>query len=161
MRTRWIAAVIVVVGSILGSLGVMVRVDDASAHCQIPCGIYDDAMRFTMIEEHITTVEKSMKSIEELSEDPTGNANQLVRWVLNKETHADELAEIVTKYFLQQRIKPVASTEGDDGRKYLEKLRLCHEILVASMKAKQTADLQYVKELRSLASDFRILYQGS
>ena len=32
----------------------------AFSHCEIPCGIYDDAMRITMIQEHITTIEKSM-----------------------------------------------------------------------------------------------------
>ena len=37
------------------------------AHCQIPCGIYGDEMRFQMLEEHITTIEKSMKLIGELS----------------------------------------------------------------------------------------------
>ena len=34
------------------------------AHCQIPCGIYDDKMRFTMMAEHVTTIEKSMNQME-------------------------------------------------------------------------------------------------
>jgi len=38
------------------------------SHCQIPCGIYDDPARLAMIAENITTIEKAMKSIEELSE---------------------------------------------------------------------------------------------
>ena len=42
-------------------------------------------MRFTMMEEHITAIEKSMNSITELSEDPGKNANQIVRWTINKE----------------------------------------------------------------------------
>ena len=33
----------------------------AFAHCEIPCGIYDDEMRLKMIAEHITTIEKSMR----------------------------------------------------------------------------------------------------
>ena len=37
------------------------------SHCQIPCGIYDDDMRFKMMEEHITTIEKSMKLISQIS----------------------------------------------------------------------------------------------
>ncbi len=28
----------------------------AAAHCEIPCGIYDDEMRINMIAEHITTI---------------------------------------------------------------------------------------------------------
>ena len=39
-----------------------------AAHCQIPCGIYDDELRVQLIEEHIGTVEKSMKMIVELGE---------------------------------------------------------------------------------------------
>jgi len=35
----------------------------ASAHCEIPCGIYDDEMRINMINEHIATIEKSMNQI--------------------------------------------------------------------------------------------------
>ena len=31
-----------------------------NAHCQIPCGVYDDAMRVKMIEEHTLTILKSM-----------------------------------------------------------------------------------------------------
>ena len=35
----------------------------ASAHCEIPCGIYDDELRISMLNEHITTIEKSMNQI--------------------------------------------------------------------------------------------------
>ena len=145
-------------GGLLGLGMILVQAPVVSAHCQIPCGIYNDAMRFTMMEEHITTIEKSMKLIAELSEDPAENANQIVRWTTNKENHADELAEIVVKYFLQQRIKPIASPEGEDAKEYLEKLRLCHEILVASMKAKQSIDLQHVEQLKGLAAAFQDAY---
>ena len=31
-----------------------------NGHCQIPCGVYDDAMRVKMIEEHTLTILKSM-----------------------------------------------------------------------------------------------------
>ena len=33
------------------------------AHCQIPCGVYDDTMRVKMIEEHTLTILKSMNYI--------------------------------------------------------------------------------------------------
>jgi len=38
------------VGVVFGSL--------AYSHCQVPCGIYGDDTRFTLIGEHITTIEK-------------------------------------------------------------------------------------------------------
>ncbi len=58
------------------------------SHCEIPCGVYDDEMRFTMIKEHITTIEKAIKKIVNLSGQQPPNFNQIVRWVTNKEKHA-------------------------------------------------------------------------
>ena len=129
------------------------------AHCQIPCGIYDDPARFAALAEHITTIEKSMKQIGELSKDPAANANQVTRWVMNKEDHADQLSAIVTEYFLQQRIKPVAAGSGHETEVYVGKLTACHQMLVASMKAKQTTDLAHVQTLREGLARFKALYE--
>ena len=74
----------------------------AMAHCEIPCGIYDDKMRISLLEEHIATIEKSMGMIMEL--DNSKNSNQTVRWIMNKEEHANKFQEIVSQYFLTQRI---------------------------------------------------------
>lgn len=130
---------------------VFLSVSAASAHCEIPCGIYDDEMRITMIAEHVTTIEKSMTKIQEIEKAAPQDANQLVRWVMNKEEHANQLQEIVTQYFMTQRIKPTAE-------KYQEKLVLLHKMLLASMKAKQTTDMKYIAELRQLLTDFEKLY---
>ena len=61
-----------------------------AAHCEIPCGIYDDEMRVTMIAEHISTIEKAMKQLTELEDQKHTNYNQLTRWIMNKEHHADK-----------------------------------------------------------------------
>jgi nickel superoxide dismutase len=118
------------------------------AHCQVPCGIYDDQMRIHMMEEHVATIEKSMKQIEA---DP--NQNQAVRWVMAKEKHADALAEIVTYYFMAQRIKPGCED-------YAQKLSQLHGMLVYSMKAKQTTDLANVEKLKELIHHFEHSYMG-
>lgn len=128
------------------------------SHCQIPCGIYGDPARFDMIAEHITTIEKSMKQISQLSKDDKPNMNQIARWVGNKEKHADELSHTVTYYFMAQRIKLVDPGNSDDYEKYIKKLTLLHKMLVYSMKAKQTTDLSNVKELRSLLTKFQTEY---
>lgn len=133
---------------------------NAFAHCQIPCGIYNDEMRFEMIEEHLKTVEKSMKQIEALSKQPEKNYNQIVRWVLNKESHADEIAHIVTYYFLAQRIKPVDAGDSKGYKGYLEKVTLLHEMLVQAMKAKQTTDLIHIEKLHHLLKSFHTAYFG-
>jgi nickel superoxide dismutase len=124
----------------------------AASHCEIPCGIYDDKMRITMLEEHITTIEKSMGQITDLEKGQ--NSNQLVRWVMNKEKHAAAFQEIVTQYFLTQRIKP-------DEKLYSEKLSLLHQMLVYGMKCKQTTDLNHVSKLKQLVKEFEKLYFAS
>lgn len=127
---------------------------NAFAHCEIPCGIYDDQMRIKMISEDIDTIEKSMNQImviEKEAHHHDRNNNQLIRWVMNKEDHADKLMEIVTQYFMTQRIK--ADTDN-----YEKKLVCLHGLLVNSMKCKQTTDLQYVETLRKLLKEFEGLY---
>ena len=130
------------------------------SHCEIPCGIYDDPMRLDMMAEHITTLEKSMNQINMLSEAGGRNYNQLVRWISNKEHHADAFTEIVTQYFMTQRIKPAAKGNTPDYQEYVHKLTLLHQMMVTSMKCKQTTDLENIAQLRSLLSEFRVAYLG-
>lgn len=129
------------------------------AHCQIPCGIYGDKMRFDMWGEQITTIEKSMNQIMDLSKAETPNYNQIVRWVNNKDKHADDIMEIALQYFLAQRIKPVAdANDKAANEKYAAQLQTVHQIIVHAMKAKQTTDLEHVERLRALVKKFYKLY---
>ncbi len=146
----------IVLGSILAGLAIFASM--AYSHCQIPCGIYGDQMRFDMIAEHITTIEKSMKLITELSSQDKANTNQIVRWVQNKDEHADELSHIITYYFMAQRVKLPPEGDAKAHNEYVKKLTLLHEMLVYTMKAKQTTDLANVEKLRSLLGEFREAY---
>jgi nickel superoxide dismutase len=130
------------------------------SHCQVPCGIYDDPARFTKIAENTAVVEKATKTIEELSAQPRPNMNQLVRWVNVKDQHADDTADIITYYFMAQRIAPVDKKEAAGYEKYIKQLTLLHEMLACSMKTKQTTDLANVEKLRSLLAEFRTAYLG-
>ena len=123
----------------------------AGAHCEIPCGIYDDQARVRLIAEHVGTIEKSIQQILALQKNEATNYNQLVRWVMNKESHADQIQEIVAQYFMTQRIKP-------DSANYDRKIAVLHRMLIAAMKCKQTTDLKHVKELRELLQTFDKLY---
>lgn len=128
-----------------------VMTSSAGAHCEIPCGIYDDRARVQLIAEHAGTIEKSIQQILALQKNETLNYNQLVRWVTNKESHADQIQEIVAQYFMTQRIKP-------DSANYDRKIAVLHRMLIAAMKCKQTTDLKYVQELRQLLKTFDQLY---
>ncbi|MBW2185200.1 MAG: superoxide dismutase [Desulfuromonadales bacterium C00003068] len=121
------------------------------AHCEVPCGIYDDQARIDMLLEHATTIEKSMNQIMEIEKAGHGHSNQLVRWIMNKEKHATLLQGIVTQYFMTQRIKA-----GADH--YDAKLKALHGMLVQAMKCKQTVDLAHVAKLRALVVEFAGLY---
>ncbi|MFC1631903.1 superoxide dismutase [Ni] [Candidatus Omnitrophota bacterium] len=122
----------------------------AFGHCQIPCGIYDDQARFAMISEHIATIEKSINEINHLSKDAEKNYNQIVRWVNNKEYHADKIMQIVTQYFMAQRVKSTEAT----------KISLLHKMLVYAMKCKQTVDIVNARELSFILEQFQSAYFG-
>ncbi len=130
----------------------------AFSHCEVPCGIYNDEMRFTMITEHIQTIEKAMQQIAHLSEETPENMNQIVRWIVNKEKHAEEIQHIISQYFLTQRIKAVDPGDELGVEKYVKKLTQCHQILVYAMKTKQTIDLNDVEMLKLAVEGFKKIY---
>ncbi|MFO7556588.1 MAG: superoxide dismutase [Ni] [Desulfobacterales bacterium] len=136
---------------LVGCFFIFILCVQAYAHCEIPCGIYDDEMQIKIINEHIVTVEKSMNQIIELEKKEHHNPNQLVRWILNKENHADKIQEIVSQYFMTQRITL-------EMKNYEKQLGLLHQMLIYSMKCKQTTDLANVTKLKSIVNDFDALY---
>ena len=131
----------------------------AFAHCEVPCGIYDDEARIALVQEHAGTIEKSMQQIAKLSNQGEKNYNQLIRWIRNKEDHADKIQHIASQYFLTQRIK---STEpgSDKHEKYVRELEHLHQIIVHAMKCKQTTDLAHVNKLRTHLDKFAASYFG-
>jgi nickel superoxide dismutase len=143
----------------LTAAAVLATTTTIGAHCQIPCGIYDDMMRIRMLHEHVATIDKSVRLIGDLAgKHGAADINQVVRWVENKDAHADALAEIVVEYFLQQRVK---APQGDDqaARKlYVEQLEALHGLLVGSMKAKQTVDPEIASVLTEQIERFSAAY---
>jgi nickel superoxide dismutase len=115
-------------------------------------------MRFTMIAEHIQTIEKAMQQTIQLSKESPQNMNQTVRWIMNKEKHAEEIQHIISQYFLTQRIKSPDAEDKQATERYLQHLTICHEILVYAMKSKQTTDLNNVKMLKAKVEAFKKMY---
>ena len=130
----------------------------AAAHCEMPCGIYDDEARIEEIKGHITTIEKSIDQIQTLEAEGEKNYNQIVRWVITKEEHAHHIQEIVQQYFLTQRIKPKDVSDDPSYAKYVKELSLLHQMLIYAMKTKQTLDTTYTDMLRSLVDQFSESY---
>ena len=115
------------------------------AHCQMPCGIYNDAARIIQIQEDFSTIQKAMTKIKELSQQQDATSmNQLTRWIITKEDHASKIQKVVSEYFLTQRIK--VQTKGSEFDTYVKQTTTLHQILVSAMKCKQTIDLGHVDE---------------
>lgn len=115
----------------------------AYSHCQIPCGIYDDHARVKAMLEDAATTRKAVELIAELAgESDPQSSNQLVRWVVNKETHAQNIISTIGDYFLTQRVKA-------DQKDYVERLKRHHAVIVAAMKVKQNADEEFVDALEA------------
>jgi len=129
------------------------------AHCQIPCGIYDDVLRVVSIQENISTIQKSINKIQELGDSQVSaqNQNQLVRWVNNKESHAQKIQDVISEYFLAQRIKPKYSNDKDYD-KYVILTTSCQKIIFYAMKCKQNVDTQYVEKLSEELESFVAIY---
>lgn len=131
-----------------------------SAHCEVPCGIYNDELRVEMIQEHIQTIEKAMNQITELQNADTINYNQLVRWINTKEHHANLIQEIAEQYFLTQRVKFADPSEGEKYDKYMAQLTTLHQLIVYSMKSKQSVDLAQVENMQNALEAFEKAYFG-
>ena len=130
------------------------------AHCEIPCGIYGDEARFAAMLEDVQTIEKSMNEINKLSVEGKVNYNQIVRWVNNKQQHADHIREVVAQYFLAQRIKEPAAGDAAASKAYTEKLVVLHQIIRTAMKCKQTSDPVNAQTLHDFVHAFQALYNA-
>ena len=128
-------------------------------HCQVPCGIYGDQMRFEGMLEDTKTVSKSIDQIEAfaggLGETPPSakDLNQMVRWVNNKESHAQNIQDVMAEYFFAQRIKA-------DHKDYTAQLATAHKVIVCAMKCKQDASGATAEALKASILDFYRAYEG-
>ena len=126
----------------------------AMAHCQIPCGIYDDDARIAALKEDVQTIEKATKAIAELAEKSDATSiNQKVRWITAKEEHASRIIEVISTYYLTQKIKPVTEN-GKERDAYLNRLEHAHRVLKAAMKTKQSVSPENVKALFNAIDSF-------
>ena len=124
------------------------------AHCQVPCGIYGDELKFNELEQHIETIHKAGAQIRSISSKSPLSAQeqqQIIRWTTNKEEHAQNIIDEVANYFLAQRI----AIEADH---YEEKIELLHHIIVYAMKSKQSTESEPTQILSTKLSTLKKLY---
>jgi len=147
---RYVATGLSLVGAVALTTAAVITLQapHVQAHCQVPCGIYDDAARITQMREDATTIEKAIKQIAELAgKSDAQSINQATRWINTKEDHASRIISVVAEYFLTQKVKPVE--KGAEGYEpYLASLADHHAVMVAAMKTKQAVDPANVDALR-------------
>lgn len=126
----------------------------AEAHCQVPCGIYNDSARVQSMLEDAATVTKATKMLAELADKTDAQSlNQSTRWVMNKEQHAQNIIATISDYYLTQRVKP---SQAD----YTERLVKHHAVILAAMKAKQNADSKTATALTESIKALSSYYPG-
>ena len=131
-----------------------------TAHCQVPCGIYDDHARIHAMLEDVTTITKAINQINDLSKNNDATSlNQATRWISTKEQHASHIITTVAEYFLTQKVKPVEPTDAG-YQKYLESLAVHHRVMGNAMKTNQTVDLQAAGSLKTAIEELGKLYPG-
>jgi len=127
--------------------------------CQVPCGIYGDQMRFEGMLEDTKTIAKAIAQVEEftagLGETPptAKGLNQMIRWVNNKESHAQNIQDVMSAYFFAQRIKA-------DHKDYTAQLATAHKVIVCAMKCKQDASGPTAEALKESILNFYRAYEG-
>lgn len=132
---------------------------DLYAHCEVPCGIYGDDARFSAISEDVQTIEKAMGMIADLAgKNGAQSANQLARWVVTKEEHANKIQHVVTQYFMTQRLKAPAGDDAVAFATYTNKLVLLHKMLRTAMLCKQSVDTTHPQALHDLLHEFKAAY---
>ncbi len=127
----------------------------ALAHCQVPCGIFSDQLRFQQMLEDEHTISKAQLQLGELTsaEIDAQAVNQMVRWTTTKEEHATNIQRTIADYFMAQRIKP-------DNEKYTAQLTAAHKVMTAAMKCKQSADPATAEVLEKSIFDLYRAYEG-
>lgn len=122
-----------------------------SAHCQMPCGIYHDDMVFDQIDQYVETMYKGMTMLRDSKFATPKDRCEFARWVMTKDNSSDELADLITTYFLQQKIKP-------DEQDTAKKLTSAHKMLFLLVQIKQNVDRNLVESFADEWENFKLMF---
>lgn len=120
-------------------------------HCQMPCGIYHDDNVYGQIDQYIETMYKAVSEINANKFETVKEKSQFVRWVYQKEKQSSEAADLITTYFLQQKIKP-----GEDDTSV--KSIAAQKLLFLMVQIKQSTDIKLVNDFKEEWDKFKHLF---
>ena len=128
----------------------MVKIEEANAHCDIPCKIYDPAV----VQVAALSVVRILDIISELEESSKGNQSELARLTIEKENQArivkDEIRIIWGDYFKDPQIEMYPNIHT-----------LVHSIMMSGSKCKQSIDRQNGLDLVELVNEFTEAFWGT
>lgn len=127
------------------------RTGSLIAHCQMPCGIYHDEMVFNQIDQYIETMYKGLTELKNNKFSTPVERNNFFRWVMLKETASNEMANLLTEYFLQQKIKP---GEPDTAKRLIS----VHKMLFELTAIKQNVDLKMIEDFADEWESFKQMF---
>ena len=141
--------------SLVSAFSMFMFASMAFVHCQVPCGIYGDQLRFQQMLEDGKTISKAQVQLNELTEGQMDaqSVNQIGRWITTKEDHATKIQQTIASYFMAQRIKV-------DNPNYVKQLTAAHSVILHAMKCKQSADPATAKGLEKAIFDLYRAYEG-
>lgn len=130
----------------------MIKFESVSAHCDIPCKVYDPYMA----QYAALSVLRLIDLIDEMSDSPTSKSDlaKLNRLVAQKEEHAhkvkEEVATIWGDYFKQPQIE-----------KFPDIHMLAHSIMMSASKCKQELARENGEELLDKVNEFAEMFWSS
>ena len=122
-----------------------------TAHCQMPCGIYQDAMIYDLIDQYAETMVKAVTVMNQSKFETVRERNEFMRWVMEKEKESNDTSQLITTFFMQQKIKP-----GEpDTQKRIE---AAHKLLCLIVAIKQNADVKIVESFTEEWGKFKLMF---
>lgn len=133
------------------SLDQLLGFDEASAHCDIPCGIYDPHQAQVAVLTVIRMLDLASDLVKGEQKDTLAFHNSLTRYILIKEEHA-ELCKREVRVIFGDFIKK------EHVDKYPELPALFHKIMQLGSKARQTASRETAVELLGAVNRFAEIF---
>lgn len=125
--------------------------DEAQAHCDVPCGIYDPHLAQVAALTVIRMVDLMTDLANTHKEQDLEYVNSMSRYIATKEEHAElckhEVRVIFGDYIKKEQID-----------KFPELPELTHKIFMAGSKARQTASRANAMELLTLVNRFAEIF---
>lgn len=122
-----------------------------NAHCQMPCGIYHDDMVYDQVDQYVETMVKAVAKIKDSKNNTPEARNEYVRWIMTKDRLSDQTANLITTYFLMQKIKP-------DDEDTAKKVVSAHKLLFQIVCIKQTVDFKSVSDFAEEWEKFKLFF---